>query len=240
MEPAPECLAGHLRAQSAGPRRGIIGAAPIRWDSRALPVVAQYVGPKFNAHLQRLAQPGHQLSLRDFYSGNFSIRRAVLLSVGLFDEAFKIYGNEDLELSLRLVRAGVTLGFSAEALAYQHYTKDFSGLARDTLAKGQTAVLLASKHPEAFPYLQLSRSQQGSRAWRWLRAGLLAASRRQAALPPRVIGLTRWLERRPSGLLPHAYRLTLDYCYWLGVETALAENRRQRQGLQTLAGPTWA
>ncbi len=221
MEAAPECLAAHGDAHAAGSRRGVVGAAPIRLDGGAPPVAVKCVAPKFNQHLERLAQPGHRFSLREFYTGNFSIRRDVLLEVGLFDEAFKIYGNEDLELSYRLVRAGVELAYSAEALAYQHYGKNFAGLARDTLAKGQTAILLASKHPETFNDLQLSTYAQGSRAWRALRAGLVAASGRWPRLIETMAGVIRRLEQWHAPGLGLFYRLALDVCYWTGVQAAL-------------------
>ena len=240
MEPAPGWLAAHGAAHAANERRGVMGAAPISFDARARPVVRHYVGLKFNAHMQHLANARSALSLRDFYSGNFSIRRAVLASVGAFDEAFRIYGNEDLELSLRLTRAGVTLVFAPEALAHQHYTKDFRGLARDTIAKGQTAVLLAGLHPEAFGSLQLSQSQRASWPWRTLRGGLIRLSSGAPAGAGPLIALVQALEWLPRAPLRLLYRLVLDYAYWLGVEAALRANRRERRGLLSLRGPTWA
>src|SRR5712692_238288 len=114
--------------------------------------------------------------LRDFYTGNFSIRREVLLRVGPFDEDFKVYGNEDLELFVRLTNAGIRLIYSAEALAYQHYEKDFAGLAKDKIAQGRTAVLLARKHSDTFVYLKLSTYRQSSLKWRVLRAMLLRSA----------------------------------------------------------------
>jgi len=235
MEPTTGFLAGHLQAHRAEARRGVMGAAPIPVNADSPPLVAAYISPKFNEHLLKLAEPGHCLTLRDFYSGNFSIRRKVLLEVGLFDESFKIYGNEDLELAHRLRKAGVTLAYAAEALAYQHYTKDFAALARDTIAKGQTAVLLASKHPETLPELQLTTYAEGSRRWRWLRAGLLAWSRHWARTPQLISALIGWLEQRRLKHLPLIYRLALEYFYWVGAQSALRDNRRRGIGLSSLA-----
>ena len=108
MEPLPACLENHAVAHPADSRYGVMGAVPLRLDSASSPVAA-YIGNKFNQHLVKLSQPGYRLMLRDFYSGNFSIQREVLLMVGGFDETFRIYGNEDLELSVRLTRAAVNL-----------------------------------------------------------------------------------------------------------------------------------
>lgn len=233
MVPAPDCLESHWHAHLIGSRFGVMGAVPISGEDDDPPVAA-YIAAKFNQHLNNLAQPDHCLTLRDFYSGHFSIRRDVLLEVGLFDEAFRIYGNEDLELSLRLTKAGVTLVYAPQALAYQHYSKDFAALARDTIAKGKTAVLLASKHPDALPALQLSAYNQGSWRWRSARDILLTLSRLWLSAPEKVIAIVLWLERRRVKQLHLCYRFVLDYMYWLGAKAALRENHRSGQGLASL------
>ncbi len=235
MEPAPDCLENHRLAHPIDSCLGVMGAVPMRYEATDPPVVA-FVADKFNRHLAYLARSDRPLALRDFYSGHFSIRRDVLLEVGLFDEAFRIYGNEDLELSLRLMKACVTLVYAPQALAYQHYTKDFAALARDTIAKGRTAVLLASKHPEALSALQLSSYHRGSRQWRWARSSLLMLSRLWPATPNQLIAIMHQLERRRVKRLYLYYRFMLDYFYWLGAQTALRENRHSGLGLISLVG----
>lgn len=220
MEPVFGFLAAHLRAHSEPVRFGVVGAAPVPFTQSSPPVV-QYIGAKFNSHLETLAQPRYQFKLRDFYSGNFSIRREVLLEVGAFDESFTIYGNEDLELSVRLSKAGVKLVFSPEAIAYQHYTKDFAALARDNIAKGRTAVLLLSKHPETYHDLKLSMYAHGSRKWRFLRAGLLQISRAWAGIPKWIILFMTWLARHRIAQFNVCCFLALDYFYWLGARSSL-------------------
>jgi glycosyltransferase involved in cell wall biosynthesis len=216
MEPDPGFLSAHLQAHSANSAKGVLGAVPILLDATSSPLV-QYIGKKFNRHLDHLTQPGTQLHLRDFYAGNFSIPREVLFKVGLFDESFKRYGNEDLELFLRLAEHGISVIYSAEALAYQHYEKDFQDLAHDTIDKGRTAVLLAKKRPDATSELSLSAYRQGSRKWLFARGCLLALSRYWAALPLAVVRLGKRLERRLPEKMPAYYYLALDFFYWRGV-----------------------
>jgi GT2 family glycosyltransferase len=225
MEPAQGFLAAHVRAHRDSTLLGVVGAAPISIDASSPPVL-MYIGAKFNRHLERLAQPGHVFTLRDFYSGNFSVCRDVLAEAGGFDEGFKIYGNEDLDLSIRLRRNGVRLVYDPEALAYQRYTKDFAALARDEVAKGRTAVALATKHPDSFSELKLSGFDQQSWKWRLLRGGLLVFSRMWAGTPGFVTWLMGWLERVQPARLELYFALTLDYFYWLGVQSALRANRR--------------
>lgn len=233
MEPVPGFLAAHLHAHPEGSRLGVVGAAPVPFTPSSTPVV-QYIGLKFNRHLENLAQPRYQFKLRDFYSGNFSVYREILLEVGAFDESFRIYGNEDLELSVRLSKGGVKLVFSHEALAHQHYTKDFSALAQDNIAKGRTAVLLASKYPETYDDLKLSMYAQGSLKWRFVRAGLLQLSRAWDWIPEAVILFVTWLERHRPARFNYCCFLALDYFYWLGARSALRGNSEAGQGLTSL------
>jgi hypothetical protein len=201
----------------------VMGAVPIVLDSGSGPA-ARYVAARFEQHLKKLARLDYRPCLRDFYSGNVSVRRDLLFAAGLFDEDFTIYGNEDLELSIRLVTAGVRIVFCGDALARQRYTKDFAGLAWDTCAKGQTAVLLAQKHVAAFDHLQLSTYRQASRKRQCVRSALLWLSNRWHPTPHWIVRCVTWFERRtdvPTVAL--VFGLVLDYFYWLGVQRSLRE-----------------
>lgn len=226
MEPSPSLLEAHVRAHEEDPApRGVMGAVPVRIPEAA-PPAARYIGGKFNGHLENLGHAGYTLRLTDFYSGNFSVRRDVLLGVGGFDEDFRAYGNEDLELSLRLRRAGVALVYEPTAIAVQYNDKDFATLARDSTAEGSTAVQLARKHPEVFAELKLGTFDRAPRLQRLVRTALLAASRRWTSLPAALVAVERMMAS--AGLTrPAFYRLALGYCYWLGARAALAQNDGQ-------------
>jgi GT2 family glycosyltransferase len=233
MEAAPGFLMGHYKAHDAGERLGVLGAAPIHIEPSSPPLV-KYIGSGFNSRLQRFAQPGYTIQFKEAYTGNFSIRRSVMRRVGAFDEDFKVYGYEDYELALRLAQAGVRLIYCAGALAHQHYRKDFAGLARDSIASGRTAVLFASKHAGAFRDLKLSHRPEWSPLRRLFHTGLLALSKFWPGTPDGVIAFVRWLERREPARLDLYYTLALEYCYWLGAQSALRENRRTGRGLASL------
>ncbi len=231
MKPAPDFLSAHFQAHLDNPRLGVMGAVPIYYGQNSRPVI-KYIGNKFNRHLENLARPDYNFSLRSFYSGNFSIPKNVLLEVGSYDEDFKVYGNEDLDLFLRLKKAGVQFKFSPQALAYQSYTKDFRSLARDNISKGQTAVLLATKHPETFKDLKLSAYYQVSYRWRFLRGWLLGLSSLFTKLPDLIIKLINLFEKRPGLNMDPYYSLALDYFYWLGVRKALDQPVRGSRALK--------
>jgi GT2 family glycosyltransferase len=180
--------------------------------------VVRYIGTKFNEHLGALAK-GKPIGLRDLYTGNFSARRETLIDVGLFDEAFTMYGNEDVELGVRLTAAGVRLVYVPDAIAEQRYTKPFPALARDNEAKGRTAVQLARKHPQTLPALKLS--ERGSRRRRVVRAGMLGLTRLWTGFPAACMKAFEALERLTPRIAQRAYPGVLDYFYWRGANAEL-------------------
>jgi GT2 family glycosyltransferase len=223
MEPAPEFIERHLANHMPGSRACVLGPVPVELDPDS-PHAARYVKAKFADHLTQLSRPGHRFVPRDFYSGNASLSTELLRKVGAFDETFTPYGNEDVELSLRLAKAGVEFRYDPGASARQEYDKDFAGLARDTHEKGRTTVLLAQRHPDAFPALRLATPWDGSRPWLAARALLLRLTRARPSLVRRVLSLAGGLERLGLWRQPLFYRATLDYAFWAGVEVALGES----------------
>lgn len=223
MEPAPGFLRAHHDAHPRGSRRAVVGPAPIVADASSPPIV-HYRRSGMSAHQERLAQPGYKLGFRDVYTGNLSLGRAVLLEVSGFDETFRLYGHEDYELGLRLLKAGVQLLYSLDAIAYQRYDKDFAALARDCIARGRTAVLFARKHPDIASSLKLATYDEGSRASRLLRSVMLWLSDRVPGFPDRVALATGWLERRRPRRLHSYYTFALDYFFWTGARAAVRES----------------
>jgi len=219
MEPAPDCLAAHLAAHRRGQDLAVIGAAPIV-EEPAATAASAYVRHKFNTHLERLADPHHVFALRDFYGGNLSIERRVLVDAGGFDEQFVIYGNEDIELWWRLRARGVVLTFSKDAVAYQHYTKDFAGVAQDSIAKGRTSVLLAQKHPATRGQLKLAALTRGPWLRRVLMRLLLSITRAWPRTVNAVVSIVPILCRVPAPGRMKMLGLALDFCYVAGVQAA--------------------
>jgi len=222
MEASPRLLEEHLKAHMAGPRLAVMGAAPIAVE-RSAPAPTAYIARKFNRHLEHLARAGGPLALRDFYSGNLSIRRAVFESVHGFDERFTIYGNEDLELSLRLAAAGVPIVYEPAAIAQQSNDKNFDALARDNVAKGRTAVLLARLHPEARAQLKIGTFGREPLRRRIVVNTLLAATRVVPPVRSVVVGLVRLLGALRIPGAQFLYPLTLDYLYLCGARDAERE-----------------
>jgi GT2 family glycosyltransferase len=222
MEASPELLSAHARAHEETGERAVVGAAPIVVSSNSPPFV-RYMANGFRSRLDRMGQPGYRLRFRDTYTGNFSARRDVLLAVGGFDEAFRVYGHEDYELALRLQAGGVELAYCADALAHQHYEKTFAAFARDGIARGRTAVLFAGKHPDIVDRIKLSEFRSGPWKWRALRAVLLRLSRVTDRVPDWVVAGVGRVERWEPARLDKYYTLAIDYLYWYGALGAMRE-----------------
>jgi trans-aconitate methyltransferase len=220
MEVGPTFVASHRRHHPPGSRLCVLGPVPVRPDGQRQRA-ATYVGAKFAAHLARLAQTDHEFSVRDFYSGNASLRLEVMREIGGFDESFTAYGNEDVELALRLRAAGVTLRFDPEAVANQTYDKSLGALLRDTRAKGATTVRLARMHPEIFESLRLANPEDASRLWLTARPLLLRLARSAPRSADGVFALAALLERSGLWRQPLFYRAALDYAFWVGADAEL-------------------
>jgi glycosyltransferase involved in cell wall biosynthesis len=226
MKPSPDCLLAHVAGHPPGSRNCVMGAVPAEMAENAS-ATARHIARKFDRHLDRLAASGGALIVRDFYTGNASIRREVFLELGGFDEEFREYGNEDLELAARLLETKVAITYSPAASAFQRYTKTFAQLAQDTVAKGRTAVLVAKKHPTAVSETRLGTYRTGPRSWRALRSLLLHVPAPTALRV--LIALTGRLEARGISRTTLYYRFALDYLYWVGVRQAAGQAAEEEE-----------
>jgi GT2 family glycosyltransferase len=215
MAPTRSWLDAHLGRHTAAERAVVMGAVPVELSEEPR-AIERWVGGRFRAHHERVSEEGHVFHLRDFYTGNTSIRRDVLDQVGGFDERFTQYGHEDLELLVRLTAANVRVIFEPRAAASQAYEKSFGEYARDMRGVGRTAVQLAAKHPDAAAELVAFRGEH--RLWVRLRRLLLWADRRSLPVVPGLLEAEAILERRLPARLTMFYVLATDYFFWLGVQ----------------------
>ena len=139
----------------------------------------------------------------------------------MFDAGFTRYGNEDVDLALRLVAADAEIVFEPRALARQRFDKDLARVVHDAESKGQTAVLLACKRPDALPELRLGTYRQAGSRWRILRGLLLQLGRRSQRSLQLLPRFTLLLERAGVRLPWPYYDRLLDLFFWVGVERGL-------------------
>jgi len=80
-------------------------------------------------------------------NGNSSIPRELFLRVGKYDESFRQYGSEDLELGYRLAQAGVAFVYNPRAIGYHDHTKDFPRFCVDMETAGESLIRVYRKYP---------------------------------------------------------------------------------------------
>lgn len=147
------------------------------------------------------------VSAMHFYTCNVSFKKELLDIAGLFDEGFPFASHEDLELGLRLERAGLRLHFDRQALGFHWHRLDFRGTFERVYRMGHSSELFWLKANGTSPAWK--RALRPLLAWL---CGLsvtrnVARRGRDHAVPGAAPSPTRWLR-------------LLDLAYWCGVADA--------------------
>jgi GT2 family glycosyltransferase len=148
-----------------------------------------------------------RLSWLYFLTGNASLRRADLLYVGSFDEAFTGYGHEDLELGYRLEKAGIRIVYEPRAVNYHWQYIPFSEQKEKMKLAGRSTVRFHRKHPDPMVSLRL---------------GMTPVSLRAHALLTGT-GVLDHLEREAAEREGTARNLVYQYHYVSGIKEMLGE-----------------
>lgn len=95
-------------------------------------------------------KPYDIIDFRHFYTSNISISREQLQDLDcLFDEGFKKYGFEDVELGYRLYKRGVEIFYNPNALAYHdHVYSSVEKFCNRQLSAGEEMNTFKRMHPE--------------------------------------------------------------------------------------------
>jgi GT2 family glycosyltransferase len=134
----------HLEAHGDAVDRVVMGELLPDAHLPDMPLFERFHAEQLARVAQRHAKTGAFRGV-DVYTGNLSMPRALFLRAGGFDPAFFI---EDVELGVRLERAGARFVFSREAVAVHasDHTSLSAWLARSE-KEGRDWVKLARKHP---------------------------------------------------------------------------------------------
>ncbi|OGB87789.1 hypothetical protein A3J44_02085 [candidate division WOR-1 bacterium RIFCSPHIGHO2_02_FULL_45_12] len=92
-------------------------------------------------------KPLQKIAWSYFLTGNLSIRRETIIKAGLFDENFKEYGWEDIELGYRLHKMGTPLFFLPSALNHHHHPVSKQDFLKLSYKMGKSAAIFYRKHP---------------------------------------------------------------------------------------------
>lgn len=190
MEAHPGLVAAHLDAHDQG-AEAVVGAMPLHPRSPRS-ILSAGVGHWADELARRCAQPGYVLTPDDIFGGQLSIRRELFDRLGGFDERFTAggeFGNEDVDLSHRLVAGGNRVVFRSDAITYQRFVVTAGEHLRRWVEVGQADVKLARLHPGLDPSLRAATLDSAPQAL--LERIVLAAPRLAHAVmgPLRRLGI---------------------------------------------------
>lgn len=104
-----------------------------------------------------LAAGREELDFRFFYTSNLSFSRALYDRCGGFDERFREYGWEDVELGFRFQAAGMSLRYLPAARGWHHHALTLRDFCARRVATGRSAVVCQDLHPELSDVLKVRR-----------------------------------------------------------------------------------
>ncbi len=130
--PSSGLTAAHVQCHKANPAEeiGVLGYVPWLSDKKPTPFMqwSSHYGPQFNFGF---FTPEKELGFQHGYFCNTSVYGSLLKKYGIFNESFKTYGYEDIELSYRLGRCGYRILYSPAAIGYHNKYETFD----DTLIR---------------------------------------------------------------------------------------------------------
>lgn len=137
----PGLIAAHLAAHRGHRDLGVQGTWREHPDSLTTMFMrARHVIPDVTVRRRHGMSPYHVVTR------NFSVDAEAFRRVGGFDETFRGYGWEDIELAFRLVRAGVTLRFEPAAAGWHYHPQTLDELRAKMREAGAGAVYFWKKH----------------------------------------------------------------------------------------------
>lgn len=143
--PSSKMVAEHLAWHRRYPAANIGVLGLVNWAPEVHPTPfmewSGSYGPQFNFGL---FQAGMEVDYWHAYFCNTSVKSDFLKRNGIFNEIFRKYGWEDLELSYRLYQHGYRVLYSPEALGYHYKFETFQDTLRRVLELNRSLTVFAN------------------------------------------------------------------------------------------------
>ena len=144
MIPSQDFIESYQAAWNDFPDSAYVGSwkIPERWD--AVPFL-KYFGSRGRLTMSR----GNLVPGKYFASGNFSISKSLLASVGMFDTDFTGWGGEDTDFGFRLEEKNIPIIYIPEATCEHYHRKNLNEIVKEYISFGKEGFpLLCRKYPE--------------------------------------------------------------------------------------------
>ena len=219
--PAPDLVAGHVRAHQAHPEPGAAILGRVAWpeDLPRTTLMEHIDGVGAQQFSYHYLADDTEYDFRHFYTANVSLKTGLVRDAGAaFDTSFPHAAMEDAEFAYRLAARGLRIRYVAGLLGHHYHFHTIWSFAERQRLAGQMAAHFASKHPEVASSLRVTQTRLLSALpmlvalERLLRPGLDAA-----ALEHHALTLASTYEWTPHALLDELYLGVLDYFWQKGI-----------------------
>jgi GT2 family glycosyltransferase len=169
--PAPNMVEEHLAWHSRYPDASVAIVGSVYWspDVNPTPLMEWWGlnGLRFDPpHMKA----GHEVSYAAGLFLNTSAKVAFLRANGLFDERFRAYGYEDIELGYRLVKKGLRMIYNPDAIGYHFKRVTFADMCHRVGLMATTPSLKIFEGTEAGAYyLENQARRRETRTYRMQR-----------------------------------------------------------------------
>ena len=174
-----------------------------------------------------------------YHTCNVSTPTQTLLNVGGFNETFKVYGMEDIELGYRLEKSGSQMVFAEDAKALHYRFPDYQDFIERSEHAGYTLGQLIRLHPEL-----KKRFVESSRFARHLKSIHSLYGWATLAMSPFIKLLNLWENtrgtRKVSRLMDAHYTWSIRYHFFLGYNHYSKDRRRVHHEVATPIQPALA
>ena len=138
--PNPDLVREHLRAHAAEPRVAVIG--PLLSLPRYRQLWVAWEQRKLERQYTSIMRGEWKPTFRQFWTGNASVSRELLLEVGCFDTTLR--RAEDVELAVRLALRGVSFRFNPAASAVHHAERSLAAWSEMHRSYGRVETTICS------------------------------------------------------------------------------------------------
>jgi glycosyltransferase involved in cell wall biosynthesis len=218
----PSLIEAHWNRHLQKPTASFIGAVSIPWGDTKEPFWRYLRDHRiFNPYTPSKGP----IDFSYYHTCNVSTPTDVLLKVGGFNEAFSIYGMEDIELGYRLEKAGSQMMFAPEAKAIHYRFPAYDEFIERCEQAGYSLGQLLTFHPEL-----KKRFVESGKITRHLKGLHSIYGVAALAMNPPLKLLAAWDRRRGTGpinsVLDLHYTSSIRYHIFLGYRRFLAEHRQ--------------
>src|SRR5262249_24694845 len=123
VQAEPELLQAHLECQRTHANTSVIGSVTMPWGDTSEPFL-RYL--RDHRILNPYTPAKGPIDFSYYHTCNVSTPTQLLLKVGGFNENFRIYGMEDIELGYRVQKAGSRMVFAENARALHYRFPDYA------------------------------------------------------------------------------------------------------------------